>query len=416
MTEILNEDLRLWNIPSTRTNELWQKWRDFALTFDGYDYFKGDSDGLFKLHSSVAEFFKTNKSLPSELSLSELRVCLFATQRIWRNSGEWDLGPSDKDFIKKIINAIKDQVKENEARLPSIVDQAIEYAAYTHRDQNRKGTNIPYISHPYAVGMILKKAGCSEEVVTAGILHDTLEDTDTTERDLLERFGPVVLEIVKGCSEPDKRASWEERKQHTLDELKHAKLSIRQVSCADKLHNIRSIQKDLKVQGEEAWKRFKRGRESQEWYYKGIIESLGYSSRFDLLDDLQDVVEEVFGPSLLNAEWKRLRRSRKFIDLAFETAYGNPESIKDRELQFKRLGAYELMGKLHKQAYSVELINSEDFDTMAEYLQMRGIEFEWNSEGPAMLIGFSTALKQLLNMYPSEVYLHFKRNLDRRIL
>jgi hypothetical protein len=416
MAEILNEDFRLWNIPSTRTKEVWKMWRNFALTFDGYDYYKGDSDELFKLHSTIAEFFNTNKRIPSETNLSELRACLFAMQRIWRNSGEWDLGPGDKAFIKKIINAIRDRVKENEARLPSLVDQAIEYAAYAHQGQMRKGTNIPYISHPYAVGMILQKAGCSEEVVAAGILHDTLEDTDTTERNLLERFGPVVLEIVKGCSEPDKGASWEERKQHTLDELKHAKLPIRQTACADKLHNIRSIQKDLKVHGEEAWKRFQRGRKSQEWYYRGLVESLGYSSRFALLDDLQDVVEEVFGPTLLNAEWRKLRRNRKFIDLTFETAYGNPESIKVRELQFKRLGASDLMEKIHTQAYSVELMNSEEFSAMAAYLQMRGIEFQSNSEGPIILIGFSTALKQLLNMYPSEVYLHFKRNLERGIL
>jgi (p)ppGpp synthase/HD superfamily hydrolase len=147
----------------------------------------------------------------------------------------------------------------NDAHVPSLVEQAIEFAAYAHRDQKRKGTDIPYISHPYAVGMILLKAGCSEEVVAAGILHDTLEDTDTTERDVLERFGPVVLEIVKGCSEPDKGASWEERKQHTLDELKQADLPIRLVACEDKLHNIRAIQRDLKAHGEEAWKRFKRG-------------------------------------------------------------------------------------------------------------------------------------------------------------
>jgi hypothetical protein len=70
----------------------------------------------------------------------------------------------------------------------------------------------------------------------------------------------------------------------------------------------------------------------------------------------------------------------------------------------------------HKKAYSVELINSDDFDEMAAYLQMRGIEFQSNSEGPMLLIGFSTALKQLLNLYPSQVYLHFKRNLDRGIL
>jgi (p)ppGpp synthase/HD superfamily hydrolase len=70
---------------------------------------------------------------------------------------------------------------------------------------------------------------------------------------------------VKGCSEPDKGATWEERKQHTLDELKHVSMSIRLVACADKLHNIRSIMNDLAKSGEEAWTRFKRGRESQQW-------------------------------------------------------------------------------------------------------------------------------------------------------
>jgi hypothetical protein len=301
MAEIANEELRLWNVPSTRTKEVWKKWNDFALTFDGYDYFKGDTDELVNLHARVAESYHTQKRLPSELNLSELRACLFAMHRMWRHSGGWDLAPKDKAFIKKLVDAIRDHVMENEAQLPPLVDQAIEYAACAHKGQKRKGTEIPYISHPYAVGMILQKAGCAEELVAAGILHDTLEDTETTERDLLERFGPVVLEVVKGCSEPDKGASWEERKQHTLDELKHASLPIRQVSCADKLHNIRSIQRDLKVHGEDAWKRFKRGRESQEWYYRGLVESLGYTSRFELLDDLQDAVEEVFGPTLLNA-------------------------------------------------------------------------------------------------------------------
>lgn len=63
----------------------------------------------------------------------------------------------------------------------SIVDQAIEFAAHAHWNQKRKGTEIPYISHPYAVGMILQRARCKEEVIVAGILHDTLEDTDTSE-------------------------------------------------------------------------------------------------------------------------------------------------------------------------------------------------------------------------------------------
>lgn len=298
----------------------------------------------------------------------------------------------------------------------SLIDKAIEFAAAAHRDQNRKGTEIPYISHPYGVGMILQRAGCSEEVIASGLLHDTLEDTQTTEEELLALFGRTVLEIVKGCSEPDKGASWEERKQHTLDELKHASLSIRQVSCADKLHNIRSVRRDLVQVGEEAWSRFKRGRNSQKWYYKGLVESLGYTSRFALLDDLEDEVEEVFGPSLEVPEWKKLRRNKKFFDLAFETAYGNKEDLEQRQQQFERLGAWDLLEKVHQRAYPIDSVHEEDFGRLAQYLQERGIEFESNSDGPIILIGFSTALMRLLNLYPHEVYHHLIRNLKRGIL
>lgn len=181
----------------------------------------------------------------------------------------------------------------------SLIDQALEFAAYAHRDQKRKGTEIPYISHPLAVGMILQRARCTEEEIVAGILHDTLEDTEATEEQILAIFGSEVLEIVKGCSEPNKGATWEERKQHTLEELKLASLPIRQVACADKLHNIRSIKRDLQKYGEEAWTRFKRGRMSQQWYYEGLVESLGYASRFALLDELEDEVEAVFSSAKL---------------------------------------------------------------------------------------------------------------------
>lgn len=216
----------------------------------------------------------------------------------------------------------------------SIIEKAIEFAAYAHRNQTRKGTEIPYICHPYAVGMILLKAGCNEEVVAAGILHDTLEDTETTDEQLRALFGSVVLEIVQGCSEPDKGATWEERKHHTLESLKTSNLAIRHVSCADKLHNIRSTRRDLEQYGEETWKRFKRGRDSQQWYYTGLIESLGYASRFPILDELQDEIEQVFGAKLTQPEWSEFRRSQKFIDLAFETVYGNLSDIEERKPKF----------------------------------------------------------------------------------
>jgi (p)ppGpp synthase/HD superfamily hydrolase len=180
------------------------------------------------------------------------------------------------------------------------LDQAIRFAAKAHSTQHRKGTDIPYITHPFAVGMILLKASCTEEEIIAGILHDTLEDTDVTEEDILKHFGSRVLTIVKGCSEPDKEASWEERKKHTLEFLKGASYSIRQVTCADKLHNLRSIKLDLENLGEQAWDRFKRGRDSQKWYYTGIVDSLGYAGSFPLLDELQNEVAEVFGLTVDN--------------------------------------------------------------------------------------------------------------------
>jgi len=181
--------------------------------------------------------------------------------------------------------------------MASLIDKAIEFAAKAHRDQLRKGTDIPYISHPFAVGIILVEAGCEPEVVAAGILHDTLEDTDTSYDDLASRFGSAVADIVVGCSEPDKSLSWEQRKEHTVQYLKTAPGPIRLVACADKLHNVRSTLRAMESCGDSelVWKRFKRGREQQEWYYRELIESLGHESSFPLLDTLKREVELLFG-------------------------------------------------------------------------------------------------------------------------
>ena len=75
-----------------------------------------------------------------------------------------------------------------ECCLPRI-NQALEFAAQAHLKQIRKGTDIPYITHPYAVGMILARSGCPESVVIAGILHDTVEDTDVTLESIRCAFG-----------------------------------------------------------------------------------------------------------------------------------------------------------------------------------------------------------------------------------
>jgi len=177
------------------------------------------------------------------------------------------------------------------------VNKALEYSAKAHIEQKRKGTDIPYISHPYAIGMILSNAGCSEDVIIAGILHDTVEDTEVTLDDIRTKFGENVSAIVAGCSEPDKDLSWEERKQHTLDELKHASSEIQYVACADKLHNISTMIEEHKIIGDAVWQRFKRGKDQQSWYFHGLLDSLAEGGLYGnpLYREFKRAVEVMFG-------------------------------------------------------------------------------------------------------------------------
>ena len=155
------------------------------------------------------------------------------------------------------------------------LNHAIEFATIAHQGQCRKGTNIPYITHPFAVAMMLMKAGCQEEVIIAGLLHDVVEDTAITADQIRNIFGDAVAEIVAACSE-NKNLEWEDRKQHTIDHLKTAPMGVKQVTCADKLHNISTMLKDYENCGEDLWERFNPGREgftkreNQQWYYSSL--------------------------------------------------------------------------------------------------------------------------------------------------
>jgi (p)ppGpp synthase/HD superfamily hydrolase len=180
-----------------------------------------------------------------------------------------------------------------------LIDRAIEVAVEAHREHKRKGTENAYITHPFSVAVTLAKAGCSDETIAAGILHDTVEDTQVEIEFIRKEFGDLVAALVERCSEPDKSLPWEERKEHTLRSLKDAPLQARLVSCVDKLHNIRTISRELNKIGDEVWCRFNRGKEEQRWYYKGLVEVL--CDREDsgeykpIFEEFRKEVEKVFG-------------------------------------------------------------------------------------------------------------------------
>lgn len=173
---------------------------------------------------------------------------------------------------------------------------ALRFATDAHTGQYRKATALPYIVHPVDVMQRLIKYGASNDAVGAGILHDTLEDTATTETDLRKTFGDRITDLVIGASEPDKSLSWESRKQHTLDTLSCiTDNDLLMVVCADKLSNLSSIKLDLQIYGDAVWGRFKRGYEQQKWYYCALAEIFArHVNKSDIFREYIDIVNEVF--------------------------------------------------------------------------------------------------------------------------
>ena len=154
-----------------------------------------------------------------------------------------------------------------------MIFKAIEFAARAHSGGYRKGTKIPYIIHPLNVAKILIELDCREDIVAAGILHDTLEDTRVTCEEIRDAFGSEVAELVGAVTEPNKSDhTWENRKAHTLKHLRTASFEALLISLADKLDNIRAIREDRERSGDKVWKRFRRPKEMQQWYYRALAE------------------------------------------------------------------------------------------------------------------------------------------------
>src|SRR5258706_9662370 len=178
----------------------------------------------------------------------------------------------------------------------SLIDSALIFAARAHRQQTRKGTDIPYIVHPVGVMLLLAQAGETDpEILAAALLHDTLEDAGVSASVLAQQFGVRVAHIVEGCSEPDHGgAAWEDRKQHTVAYLRTAPRDVQLVAAADKLHNLRSMLVDQAELGDTLWTRFNRGRSALEWYYRAIAASLSQGELGDhpLVRQLREAVTE----------------------------------------------------------------------------------------------------------------------------
>lgn len=168
------------------------------------------------------------------------------------------------------------------------VNHALAFAAKHHDQQVRKGTRLPYLTHPANVAIILTRYGCDEVTVVSGILHDVIEDCITKDytREMLEqrissKFGPEVLETVLAVThrkhdESGEEFTPEEIRLDYLERLATASDRARWVCAADKIHNASSLMTDLHrtIEPDTVWSRFKAGRTGTMWWYRAVYDRL----------------------------------------------------------------------------------------------------------------------------------------------
>lgn len=174
-----------------------------------------------------------------------------------------------------------------------MIEEAFAFAQEKHKTQFRKVSKLLYIIHIYDVARILMNNHADEDVIVAGILHDTLEDTKTTESEIEYLFGSKVKEMVVEETE-DKSLCWKERKQERIEHLKNASLECKMVKCADMLANISDLRESLKNNGEIIWTNFCGSRQDTKWYFESMIEVMKDLEGYNMYNALKKVFAKVF--------------------------------------------------------------------------------------------------------------------------
>lgn len=206
-----------------------------------------------------------------------------------------------------------------------IEEKAMMFAIKAHYGQVRKSEkDKPMIIHPINVGHILKEYDFESNVVASGYLHDVVEDTKYEEKDILEEFGSDITSFVIGASEIDKTFSWEERKQHTIDTIKNLSLRHKAVVCADKISNLEDFMILSLKNNKYDFSSFKRGYDSQKWYYTEIYKSLVYKEEHPMFDRLKELIDIIFEDS----------KDNYIRDVIFDN---DSEYIEVEKLHYKKL-------------------------------------------------------------------------------
>jgi (p)ppGpp synthase/HD superfamily hydrolase len=195
--------------------------------------------------------------------------------------------------------------EETLLHLSARFSSAVEYARILHIER-RKGTGVPSMAHLLGVAsLVMGEAGhvefpVTEDMIVAAILHDAVEDHGGEPRlkDIEHNFGAHVAHMVEGLSDtlshdPNQKEPWEKRKEDYIKRLREEPAEVQLISAADKLYNARSVLDDYRKIGSEVWKRFKRGRKQQIWYFESVLEVFKSSGTNRIVEELERVVVEL---------------------------------------------------------------------------------------------------------------------------
>lgn len=246
------------------------------------------------------------------------------------------------------------------------IEEAIKVSIQTHEldeKQKRKGKDIPYITHPLTVGLILSLANASEDVVIAGILHDTIEDSieekKVTKEMIVNQFGDNVMNLVLSVTEEDKSKSWEVRKAEALEHIKAFSHDSLLLKSADVIANIREILDDYKQDGDAMFNKFNAPKEKiLESSIKTIKAILEMWPESPLAEDLADLIEKfktLNSPEIDNYLTSDQLKERRIVYVACED-----EENCGFIVEFKFPNCTFFYCKEHKMGFNIDLDTVND--------------------------------------------------------
>jgi (p)ppGpp synthase/HD superfamily hydrolase len=209
---------------------------------------------------------------------------------------------SASPLIASSGQGLEDQDMTAPAVLTDRFDRALLYATHVHGGQVRKGTSIPYIAHLLAVAATVLEYDGSEDMAIAALLHDAVEDQGGEPRlsDIRNRFGDRVADIVRSCSDTvvnsssgQKKEDWRTRKTLYIHHLSLVDQETLLVSLSDKVHNARSILRDLRKPeiGPSIWDRFNNSKRDTLWYYREVANAFMRYLPGQLANELSEIVD-----------------------------------------------------------------------------------------------------------------------------